>query len=74
VWKVIFKESKTSFTPVDYVKYLHELWTCAERLGVEPQMVDFLAWTYWEDREGAGEQAHAPAGRRGLPGERAARR
>lgn len=54
VWEVIFEESKTTFTQADYIKYLHELWECGERLGLEPQVVDFLAWIYWEDRKGVG--------------------
>ena len=51
VWKVVFGESKTTFTTDEYIKYLNELWGCAERLGLEPQVVDFLAWRYWESRK-----------------------
>jgi len=54
VWKVIFAESKRTFAPLEYIAYLHELWACAERLGLEPQLVDFLAWTYWESRKEPG--------------------
>jgi len=55
VWNVVFDQSKRFFTPVEYIKYLHELWACALRLDLEPQLVDFLAWSYWERRK---EQAN----------------
>ncbi len=52
---IVFDQSKRFFTPVEYIEYLHELWACALRLDLEPQLVDFLAWSYWERRK---EQAN----------------
>lgn len=64
VWKVIFGKSKAAFTPEDYIEYLHELWACAKRLGLEPQVVDFLAWRSWESSQAGSEQpARGPRAR-----------
>jgi hypothetical protein len=64
VWEVIFDEKKKAFGPADYVRYLQELRNCSAKLGVEPQFIDFLAWTYWDARKGQADQAlHSSAPR-----------
>jgi hypothetical protein len=48
VWRVIFDESRTSFTVSQYLKYLEAVWECSQQLGWHPQKVDYFTWVAYD--------------------------
>jgi hypothetical protein len=43
-WKQLFGGSRRSFSTTDYLVYMREVWSLADRLGWQPQLVDWCLW------------------------------
>lgn len=53
VWKVIYDEDRTSFTDAQFLRYMNSVWACSERLGWQPQKVDYFTWVAYESQQRA---------------------